>query len=73
MPDNEIETEDDTEEQESVRPNSSADNCVWTSTGTESEDEGSNGEDDWHPPGETTEEEGATEDEEDISENQNYI
>ena len=73
MPDNELETDNETEEQESPRPNNSAENYVWTSTGTESEDEGSNGEDDWHPAGETTEEESGTEDQEDISENQNHI
>ena len=46
---------------------------TWSSTGTETEDEGGDEDGDWRPVGETTDEEGTTEDEEEMSEDQNYI
>lgn len=75
----EIETEEGTDEQESAcnqeSTSHSKDNFVWTSTGTESEDEDVNVhvDDNWHPTGESTGDEGTTEDEDEISEDQNYI
>ena len=70
-----METEDDTEEQESAKQESkhSAKYYVWCSTGNETEDEGDNKDDEWGPGGESTEDEGTTEDEEQMQEDQNYM
>ena len=46
---------------------------TWTSTGTDTEDESGNKDDDWGPAGESNVEEDTTEDEAEMSEDQNYI
>ena len=70
-----MEREDEPEEQESTKQESEhpAYYYVWSSTGNESEDEYDNKDDAWGPGGIRTEDEGTTEDEEEIQEDQNYI
>lgn len=70
-----MEMEDETEEQESTKQESKppANYYVWSSTGNETEDEGDNKDDEWGPGRESPEDEGTTEDEEEMQEDQNYI
>ncbi|XP_015779715.1 PREDICTED: uncharacterized protein LOC107357589 [Acropora digitifera] len=75
VPVREMEREDEPEEQESTKQESEhpANYFVWSSTGNESEDEYDNKDDAWGPGGISTEDEGTTEDEKEIQEDQNYI
>lgn len=75
LPVREMEREDEPEEQESSKQESEhpANYYVWSSTGNESEDEYDNKDDAWGPGGIRTKDEGTTEDEEEIQEDQNYI
>jgi len=81
VPDSESETEEEeVEEQESMCPSvkesgnhSDSEYYTWTSTGTDTEDESGHKDDDWGPAGESNEEEDTTEDEAEMSEDQNYI
>ena len=70
-----MERADEPEEQKSTKQESEhpVNYYVWSSTGNESEDEYDNKDDAWGPEGISTEDEGTTEDEEEIQEDQNYI
>lgn len=69
----EIESEQETEEPSVGITKHSSQYYTWSSTGTETEDEGDDKDDDWGPAGETKDDEGTTEDEEEVSEDQSYI